>query len=191
MYSSIFIPYWYYSGHTGCTSRTIEPAQRYDEFIVGHKDREKRMNQYCSISQVWETMVSASGKRGLITHLNGIGRLYDGREYYEDWMDIMCAHSIRPSLMKPSLSGIIGFPWSSSTGLIVVAHNKRAIVINIELFATCRPGHSLCSIMWTIDGRIYDEVLPAPKTLNIPVSMNKQQKIAAQLLEDAHISDMT
>ena len=63
------------------------------------------------------------------------------------WVNIIGTRNIRPMFTKPSVSGIIGFPWSSSTGLIVAAHNKRAIMMNIELLATCRPGHILCSIM--------------------------------------------
>ena len=89
-------------------------------------------------------MLSASGKRGLITHLKGIGRLYhEGHEHFNGREKIIGTHSIRPMFTKPSVSGIMGFPQPSSMGLIVAAHNKRAIIINMELLATCRPGHIL------------------------------------------------
>lgn len=45
-------------------------------------------------------------------------------------------HRTNPSLIKPSVSGMMGLPCASLMGSMVVAHSKDAISMKRELLAT-------------------------------------------------------
>ena len=85
-----------------------------------------------------------SGKRAVITHLNGKGRL-DGRE------DVMIGQKGRimnnnymatPGI-ESRVSGRIGFPPSSFRAEIFAAHRTVALLRKSELFAINRPTQIL------------------------------------------------
>jgi hypothetical protein len=88
--------------------------------------------------------ICASGNRALVI----IGKSLVGRlvkSPFSIWINYLidCTHSIIPSILPSSASGIIVFPWRSFAASRCIAHRIVAMEMNSVLLAKCLPKQIL------------------------------------------------